>query len=303
MTTIPPYLKKGDTIGLICPSGYMPIEKVQTCIHVLQQWGYKVKIGKTVGHQYHYFSGTDEERLNDLQTMIDDDSIQAVLCARGGYGLSRIVDQINFKKFRKNPKWIIGYSDITLLHSHLYTKYKIASLHSPMAAAFNNGEHTNRYIQSLRKILRGQKGNYVTTPHLFNKPGKVTGTLVGGNLSLLCHVCGTPSDISTNGKILFLEDVGEYLYNIDRMLQQLKRIGKLKGLAGLIFGGFSDAKDTVIPYGKTIDEILADAVKEYEYPICFNFPIGHSNENYPVKIGVNYQLHITAKKVELKEKS
>ncbi len=303
MTIIPPYLHKGDTIGIICPSGFMPMDKVETCITVLKEWGYKVKIGSTVGNQYHYFSGTDEERLADLQIMMDDDGVNAILCARGGYGLSRIIDKINFNKFRKNPKWIIGYSDITLLHNHLLTRYDIASLHSPMAAAFNDGQYHNEYVQSLKKILSGKKPSYTCPSHKFNKTGKALGRLVGGNLSLLCHSCGTPSDIKTRNSILFLEDVGEYIYNIDRMLQQLKRCGKFDRLAGLIIGGFSDMKDTTIPFGKTISEVIAEVVDEYQFPICFNFPVGHSNENYPLKIGVNYELSVGKQKVKLKEQS
>src|SRR4051812_27677229 len=161
MTVIPPYLKSGDTIGLVCPAGFMPVEKLQTCISVLMDWGYKVKAGSTIGSQYNYFSGTDEQRLEDLQQMLDDDSVQAILCARGGYGVGRIIDALNFKKFKKNPKWIIGFSDITVLHSHVYSRFKIASLHSPMAAAFNDEEYKNEYVLSLKQALEGIKTKYV----------------------------------------------------------------------------------------------------------------------------------------------
>ncbi len=301
MTIIPPYLSKGDTIGIVCPAGFMPAEKAETCIAVLQQWGYKVRAGKTLGSQYHYFSGTDEDRLKDLQEMLDDKSIDAILCARGGYGLGRIIDRLNFKKFRKKPKWIIGFSDITVLHAHIYRRFNIASLHSPMAAAFNDEEYKNEYVQSLQLALSGKKAKYETPAHSFNKTGKATARLVGGNLSLLAHLIGTASEFKTAGKILFLEDVGEYIYNVDRMLYQLKRSGKLDKLAGLIIGRFTEAKDTTIPFGKNVYEVIHDAVKEYEYPICFQFPVSHEKENYALKIGVPYKFAVYEKGVTLKE--
>ncbi len=301
MTTIPPYLKEGDTIGIVCPAGYMPAEKLQTCMSVLTEWGYKVKAGNTIGSQYHYFSGTDDQRLEDLQQMLDDDSVQSVLCARGGYGVGRIIDQLNFKKFKKKPKWIIGYSDVTVLHSHIFNRFKIASLHSPMAAAFNDDEYKNKYVQSLKQALVGQKAKYVCQVNDYNKSGTASGKLVGGNLSLLSHLTGTPSDINTSGKILFIEDVGEYIYNTDRMLYQLKRSGKLNKLAGLIIGTFTEMKDTTIPFGKDIYETIYDVVKEYEYPVCFQFPVGHTRENYALKVGVEYELQVGKKKVILEE--
>ena len=301
MTTIPPYLSKGDTVGIVCPAGYMPEEKAETCISVLKEWGFEVKVGRTLGSQFNYFSGSDEQRLEDLQRMLDDDSIKAVLCGRGGYGVGRIIDRIDFKKFKKNPKWIIGYSDITILHSHLFSRFKIASLHSPMAAAFNDGEYKNEYIQSLQRVLTGEKPIYNCEVDPYNNLGTATGTLVGGNLSLIAHLIGTTSDINTQGKILFLEDVGEYIYNSDRMLYQLKRSGKLDDLKGLIIGGFSDMKDTVIPFGKNVYEVIYEAIKEYNYPVCFKFPVGHSRENYVLKVGARYKLHVGKKLVSLQE--
>ncbi len=302
MVATPPYLQKGDTIGLACPAGFMPLEKVQTCIHTLQEWGYSVRIGSTVGgNSATYFSGTDEERLADFQQMLDDDEVKAVLCARGGYGMSRIIDRIDFKNFKKKPKWIIGYSDITVLHAHLYSNYYISSLHSPMAAAFNGEGYKNEYIRSLKNALEGKKAKYHCTPHEFNKKGEAIGELVGGNLALLAHLVGTNSDIKTKGRILFIEDVGEYLYNVDRMLYQLKRSGKLSKLAGLVIGGFTDMKDTERPFGKTVYEIVRDIVEEYDYPVCFGFPVSHSDENYALKVGVGYKLKVTKNKVMLEE--
>ncbi|MCW3078997.1 LD-carboxypeptidase [Segetibacter sp.] len=301
MSTIPPYLKKGDTIGIVCPAGFMPVEKIQTCISVLMEWGYKVKAGATAGSQFNYFSGTDEQRLHDLQQMMDDDSVQAILCARGGYGVGRIIDQLSFKKFKKNPKWIVGFSDITVLHSHIYNRFKIASLHAPMAAAFNNEEYKNEYVQSLKQALEGEKTKYTCAITPYNNIGNATAKLVGGNLSLLSHLIGTRSDVDTDGKLLFIEEVGEYIYNIDRMLYQLKRNGKFNKLAGLIIGGFSETKDTTIPFGKDVYEVIYEMVKDYKYPVCFQFPVGHIKENYALKIGVEYALHVGQKKVQLSE--
>jgi muramoyltetrapeptide carboxypeptidase len=302
MITIPPYLKKGDTIGMVAPAGFMPIEKMQACIETLDSWGYTVQLGTTTHSQSaNYFSGTDDERLADLQQMMDDRNIKAILCARGGYGVSRIIDQLNFKKFRKHPKWIIGFSDITVLHAHLYARHKIASLHAPMAAAFNDGETANPYILSLKNALEGKPGHYECPVHAFNKVGDTKGQLVGGNLSLLAHLIGTRSDFKTKGRILFLEDVGEYIYNVDRLLLQLKRSKKLDDLAGLIIGGFSETKDTDRPFGKTEYEVIFEQVRDFDYPMCFGFPVSHEKENYALKIGAQYHLQVTADQVSLIE--
>ena len=303
MITVPAYLQKGDAIGAICPSGYMPFDKIETCIKVVQDWGFTVKPGNTLGTQFNYFSGTDEKRLNDLQVMLDDEKIKAILCARGGYGLSRIIDKINFTKFIKNPKWIIGFSDVTILHSHLFQNYNIASLHSPMAAAFNDGEYNNEYVQSLRKALLGEPSAYYCEANELNKHGAATGELIGGNLSLLAHLIGSKSSINISGKILFIEDVGEYIYNIDRLMMQLQRAGMLASLAGLIVGNFSDMKDTVIPFGQSVYEVISDKVKAYDYPVCFLFPVGHTEENYALKHGIVHQLKITKRGVSLTEKN
>ncbi|NII23478.1 LD-carboxypeptidase [Pseudoflavitalea sp. X16] len=302
MVKAPSYLAPGDTIGIVCPAGYMVAAKAQTCIDTLQQWGYQVKVGKTLGSDSTtYFSGTDEERLRDFQEMLDDDMVKAILCGRGGYGMGRIIDSVDFSKFKKNPKWIIGFSDITVLHAHLYSNYKIASLHAPMAAAFNEDGFNNEYVQSLRQALEGRTARYHCGVHEFNHKGEAIGELVGGNLSLLAHLVGTPSDMKTKGRILFLEDIGEYLYNIDRMLYQLKRAGKLDKLAGLIIGGFTDNKDTERPFGNTAYEIIHNCVKEYDYPVCFNFPVSHEKENYALKVGVGYKLKVGKSKVILEE--
>ena len=304
MIKTPPYLKKGDAIGIVCPAGYMAAEKIQTCINTLEEWGYKVKVGKTVGSDSQtYFSGTDEERLVDLQLMLDDDEVQAILFGRGGYGTGRIIDNISFKRFKKNPKWLVGYSDITVLHSHIYSNYYISTLHSPMAGAFNEDGNKSEYILSLKNALEGKQASYTMESNEFNRKGDEEGELVGGNLALLAHVVGTTSDIKTKGRILFIEDTGEQLYNIDRMMHQLKRSGKLEKLNGLIFGIFSDTKDTDRPFGLPLQELLWNIIREYDYPVCFDFPVSHTGKNYALKVGVRYRLKVGEKKVLLEERN
>ncbi len=300
---VPPYLKKGDAIGVVCPSGSMPFSNMETCLQVLQQWGFRVKRGKTLGMHFNYFSGTDTERLEDLQTMMDDDEIKAILCARGGYGLSRIIDDINFEKFIVNPKWIIGFSDITILHSHVFQNYGIATLHSPMAAAFNDGGSETEYVQSLRKALLGLPSGYCSDAYKLNKTGTAAGELIGGNLCLLAHLAGSKSSMNTKGKLLFIEDTGEYIYNVDRLMIQLQRAGMLHQLAGLIAGSFTDMKDTVIPFGESVYDSIYEKVKNYAYPVCFHFPVGHANENYALKHGVLHTLQVNENGVVLTEKS
>jgi muramoyltetrapeptide carboxypeptidase len=301
MIKVPAYLKKGDRIGIVCPSGFMPREKAATCIDVLQQWGYKVAVGETLGSQFHYFSGTDAARLADMQAMLDDTNIKAILCGRGGYGMSRIIDQLDFKQFKKNPKWLIGFSDITVLHAHVYCKFNIATMHAPMAAAFNDGEYEKEFVQSLRKALKGTVSNYTCAPHSLNRNGKAEGELIGGNLSLVAHLLGSESSIQAKGKILFLEDVGEYIYNVDRMMIQLKRAGMLESLAGLIIGGFTEMKDTTTPFGTDILSAIHSHIKEFAYPVCFDFPVSHEKNNYALKVGVKHMLTVSKNKTILKE--
>lgn len=301
MIKLPPYLKKGDLVAIVCPSGYMPAEKAETCIKVLQDWGYRVTTGKTLGNQFHYFSGTDAERLADMQAMLDNPEVKAILCGRGGYGMSRIIDALDFTRFRKKPKWLIGFSDITVLHAHVYQQYKIATLHAPMAAAFNDGEFENEYVQSLRKALKGIVSKYTCDAHVLNRTGTATGELIGGNLSLVAHLVGSRSSFTTKGRILFLEDVGEYIYNIDRMMIQLKRSGMLQSLAGLVIGGFTDMKDTTIPFGKDVYSLIHEHLAEYKYPVCFDFPVSHDKNNYALKVGVKHVLEVKKNTVVLKE--
>jgi muramoyltetrapeptide carboxypeptidase len=296
----PPFLKKGDWIGITCPAGYLERSKAQKCIDILQKWGYQVLVGNTLNSpSKDYFSASDEDRAEELQAMLDAPEIKAILCGRGGYGISRMIDQIDFRKFKKKPKWIIGFSDITLLHCHLHSKYKISSMHAPMATAFNEGE--NKYILSIKDMLSGKPTQYSIKQNKWNRHGKATGQLVGGNLALITHAIGTSSALNTKNKILFIEDIGEHLYQIDRMLMQLKRSGSLKNLAGLIVGHFSDLKDTTRPFGKIIEQIILEHVHEYSYPVCFGFPVGHEKENLALKIGATYTLDIGKKSIKLFE--
>jgi muramoyltetrapeptide carboxypeptidase len=299
---VPPYLKKGDAIGITCASSYLASENVDACIQTLQDWGFEVMVGKTVGgHSKNYFSAVDADKITELQAMLDSADIKAILFGRGGYGMGRIIDKLSFKKFKKNPKWLIGFSDITVLHCHLQNKFNIASIHGPMAIGFNKEKSSEQSIKALQQVITGKKINHQCASHEFNSLGKATGTLVGGNLALLCNVIGTPSDFKTKDKILFIEDVGEYKYSIDRMFYQLKRSGKLHQLAGLIIGGFTDIKDTERPFGKSVEQIIKDIIQEYDYPVCFQFPISHGKDNLSVKVGCSYALNVTQSKTTLKE--
>ena len=290
----PTYLKPGDTIAIVCPAGYLPAAKAKACINTLKKWGFKVTKGKTLGGKSkNYFSGSFEERLADLQNQIDDPSINAILCGRGGYGTTHLLDHIDWKKFKKNPKWIIGFSDITILHTYLLTEIGVASIHGPMANAFNEDNGINRYTLSLKDSLEGKPVHYTAKPHTQNTYGKATAPMVGGNLSLLAHAVGTNADVDTRGKILFIEDVGEQLYNVERMLLQLKRAGKLSKLKGLIVGGFTSNKDTDRPFGKNIEQVIYDVVREFKFPICFGFPISHEKENVAIIVGGTYRLDVS----------
>lgn len=294
MTIVPPYLKEGSVIGIACPSSYIPMERISFAAEVLNLWGFEVRLGKTAGAQHHYFSGTDEERLQDLQAMLDDPGIDAILMGRGGYGLSRIIDRLDFMQFRLRPKWICGFSDVVVLLNEIQGQLNTAVLHSPMCNAFKPETINSDHLKSLYAALTGESLHYNTPASPYNRHGKVEGALTGGNLAILAHLTGSPSEVNTDGKILFIEDVGEYLYNADRMLLNLKRAGKLDNLKGLIVGSFTDMQDTERPFGQTIEEIIVDKVKEYDYPVCFNFPCGHQEINYALCLGAQHKLIVTA---------
>jgi muramoyltetrapeptide carboxypeptidase len=304
---IPPYLKNGDMIGITSPAGFITEEDIRPAISKLQEWGWSVKTGSTIGKRNFTFGGTDEERVQDLQAMLDDSSIKAIMCARGGYGMVRIIDRLDFKKFLSAPKWIIGFSDITVLHSHIQANYNIATLHSKMCNSFpadwNLAEPVQKEtIESIRQCLAGETMTYAALPNAFNKPGTATGQLVGGNLKTLESLASSSSDIRTKNKILFVEDTGEYLYSIDRMFWNLQRTGKLSGLKGLVIGGFKIKKDDPgEEFGLTLEEIVLEKVKDYKYPVCFDFPVGHQKNNFALKCGAVHTLSVTAKESRLTE--
>jgi muramoyltetrapeptide carboxypeptidase len=303
----PPYLNPGDIIGLTSPAGYITPEEIQPALQVLQSWGYQTKMGNTIGKRDFTFGGTDDERLADFQQMLDDSSIKAVLCARGGYGTLRIVDGLNWTKFRQKPKWIIGFSDITVLHNHIHRNCRIASIHSKMCNSFPDDWATAEPVQvqtinSIHEALAGKKMEYTAPPNIHNKTGMAEGLLIGGNLKTLETLSGTASDIDTTGKILFVEDTAEYLYSIDRMFWNLKRTGKLKVLKALIVGGFNlKPDDAGEEFGKTLQEIVLEKIKEYTYPVCFDFPVGHQRANFALKCGVRHRLKINSEEVSLTE--
>lgn len=289
---IPPFLCQGNTIGITCPAGYMPLKDIENCVETLHSWGYKTIIGKTIGsNSGNYFSAPDNDRLEELQTMLDNENINAILFGRGGYGMGRIIDEINFDKFIQHPKWLIGYSDITILHCHLNSKIKVASLHAPMASAFKDPEGRT-YIRNLKNVLEGSGVEYQSEPNIYNVFGETSGRLIGGNLALLAHVIGTPSEFNTKDKILFIEDIGEYIYSIDRMLYQLERSGKFKDIAGLVIGSFTDIKDTERPFGMQVPEVINQISKKLNCPVCYDFPVGHTYKNVALKIGEKYKLTV-----------
>ncbi len=293
---IPKKLEAGDKIGIISTARKITIEELSPAIKTLESWGLKVVCGINLFQEEDQFSGTVEQRTADLQGMIDDNSIKAILCARGGYGTVQIIDFIDFTNLKINSKWIVGYSDVTVLHSHL-NNLGIASLHATMPINFKS--NTKKSLSSLKNSLFGNLNSIECKAHPLNKFGKIEGDIVGGNLSILYSLLGSDSDIDTTGKILFIEDLDEYLYHIDRMMINLKRNGMLGKLKGLIVGGMSDMNDNSIPFGKTAEQIILEYTKNYDFPICFGFPAGHLSDNRCVRLGINSVLEISKNGVSL----
>ena len=293
----PPFLKKGDKIAVICPASYISTD-VSLPFSVLENWGLIPVIYPSVTSQFQQFAGDDDLRTKDFQDSLDNPEIKAIIAGRGGYGCVRIIDQIDYTNFKKNPKWIVGFSDITAIHSHIQQQFQIPTIHGQMVKSFLDA--TEESISTLRNALFGDDIDityeYASYPH---REGTAKGLLIGGNLALLHSLLASPSDVNYDDKILFIEDVGESHYNIDRMLWTLKRAGKLNKLKALIVGGFTDLKDSEPAFGQQFEDIIMDKVKEYDYPVAFGFPAGHIEDNRALVFGNNVKLTIKENKVTL----
>ena len=288
----PSYLKKGDKIGISAPARWIDPGDLDFFLGIMEREGYRPVIGSVFTH-HHQFAGDDLERQNDLQAMMDDPDIRAIFCARGGYGSVRILNQINTDGFARHPKWLTGFSDITVLHSLLWTQLRCESLHACMPFTMKDfSDLNNPGISSLLAALKGEMPAHTAAPCALNRPGAAEGILLGGNLSVLCSLTGTPWHLDTQGAVLFLEDVDEYLYHIDRMMLNLKMAGMLSGLAGLVIGGMTDMKENAVPFGKDANQIIREAVEEYDYPVCLNFPAGHKDPNLALVLGRKAKLHV-----------
>lgn len=291
----PKLLKEKDKVVIIATSKKFTGD-IAPAVKLLEGWGLQVILGDNLFKGDNLLAGTDDERAADLQSALDNKEIKAIFCVRGGYGASRIIDRIDFKKFLKQPKWVVGYSDVTVLHSHIHG-LGIQSIHGTMPMLFDRDSAES--LESLRKALFEGENLYTISSHPLNREGKVKAEIVGGNFSILSTIIGTKSDLDTKGKILFIEEIDEYLYEIDRMTVHLKRAGKLKKLAGLIVGHMTGIKDGEVPFGKNAYEIVADAVKEYNFPVCYGFPAGHERENYSIILGKRTSLQVTAEAVTI----
>ncbi|MGA9638921.1 S66 peptidase family protein [Flavobacterium sp.] len=278
----PAYLQKGDTIAIVSTARKNLVDNLKPTIDLLHKWGLEVVIGKTIGLEENQLAGSDEERAADFQVQMDNPNIKAIWCVRGGYGTVRMIDLLDFTKFKQSPKWVIGFSDVTVLHNHLNTMgYK--SIHGVMPISIPRA--TDAAIESLRIALFGEKLSYEIVPNLKNKLGTASGELVGGNLSILYSLFGSPSAIDCHDKILFIEDLDEYLYHVDRMMMNLKRNGCLESIKGILIGAMSSMKDNDIPWGKNALEIIEDVTKKYNIPIVYNFPAGHIHDNRALILG------------------
>jgi muramoyltetrapeptide carboxypeptidase len=280
----PAYLKKGDKVAIVCPAKKLP-KSIDAAIAILEDWGLEVIIGETVTASYNQFAGDDALRTTDLQQYLDDPEIKAVIAGRGGYGTLRIIDELDFTKFVESPKWVVGFSDITVLLSHVYAKYRVQCIHGQMPYTFEDS--TPEALAALKTALFGGELIYNSSNAgiQLNREGEAEGILIGGNLTLLVMLQGSESEIDYIDKILFIEDVGEHEYSVDRLIRMLKRNGKLSQLKGLIVGAFNGFEVEDIPFGETPEQVIWELVKEYEYPVCFNFPVGHIDDNRAMVVG------------------
>ena len=291
----PEYLKKGDTVAIVAPSGVLKNYNgyILKAKELLKSWELEVIIGENVFNENGHFAGTDNQRSADFQLALDDKSIKAIWCARGGYGAMRVIDNLNFEKYKENPKWIIGYSDITAIHNDLHNN-KSESIHGIMCKSLEKIDvDNNESISLLKKTLFGEKLSYTIEGNNYNIKGNSNGQLIGGNLTLLHCLLGSESSIDTDGKILFIEDLGEYLYHIDRMLISLKRAGYFDNCKGLIVGDFTDMRRNTTPFGRNLKELILDIVREYDFPVSFGFPAGHGEKNYPMILGREINLEVS----------
>jgi muramoyltetrapeptide carboxypeptidase len=291
----PEYLKKGDTVAIVAPSGVLKNYNgyILKAKELLKSWELEVVIGENVFNDNGHFAGTDNQRSADFQLALDDKAIKGIWCARGGYGAMRIIDNLNFEKYKENPKWIIGYSDITAIHNDLHNN-KSESIHGIMCKSLEKIDvDNNESISLLKKTLFGEKLSYTIEGNNYNIEGNSNGQLIGGNLTLLHCLLGSESSIDTDGKILFIEDLGEYLYHIDRMLISLKRAGYFDNCKGLIVGDFTDMRKNTTPFGRNLKELILDIVKEYDFPVSFGFPAGHGEKNYPMILGREINLEVS----------
>lgn len=284
----PPYLKKGDTVAIVATARKNIEDNLKPAISWLKNWGLEVVIGSTIGLDNHQLAGTDAQRTADFQAQLDNPNIKAIWCVRGGYGTVRIIDQLDWSRFKKAPKWIVGFSDVTVLHSHLNTM-GYQSIHGIMPVSAKASEEAR---ETLRKALFGEHLEYTLPCENMNRPGKAKGELVGGNLSILYSLFGSPSAIDCTDKILFIEDLDEYLYHIDRMMMNLKRNGCLESLKGIIVGGMTKMNDNEIPWGKNALEIIDEVTKNYDIPVIFNFPAGHMADNRALIFGKQIRMEV-----------
>jgi len=287
----PPFLKKGDKIAIVASARKISKAELEPSFKIIKSYGFEIMYSNMLFFGDNQFAGSDDIRAKELQQMLDDSSVKAIFFARGGYGSVRIIDKLDFTSFVSNPKWLVGYSDITVFHNHVNRNFGIQTLHASMPINF--AENTKPALDSLFDVLYGRLPFYEFTANPFNNPGKIDGELVGGNLSVIYSLLGSNSFPETDGKILFLEDLDEYLYHIDRMMMGLKRAGKLSNLAGLLVGAMTSMNDNAIPFGKTAEEIIRDTVSEYGYPICFNFPAGHIDENMALLMGGKVSINVS----------
>ena len=293
---IPPYLKKGDTVAIVCTARKFFPEEAKPAIDLLESWGLKVKLGKTVGLDSCQLGGTDAVRAADFQEQLDNDNIKAIWCARGGYGTVRIIDLIDFSKFKKQPKWVMGFSDVTVLHSHINT-LNVATLHSIMP--FTVPKAPEEVKQTFKNALFGIKNSYTIPSKSYDKKGVAKGELVGGNLSIIYSLLGSKSSIDTKDKILFIEDLDEYLYHIDRMLYNMKRNDYFKNVKGIIVGSMRDMHDNEIPFGQNEVQLITEIARELNIPIAFEFCAGHQKDNRTLILGSQVSFEVNDSEIKL----